>query len=64
MAKIKIVADGAVRQVILARGEKRNALDAEMLAALKAAFTTAPADDERVTVIRAEFVPPLPSLIV
>lgn len=54
MDKVKVSAIGAVREVVLARGEKRNALDAEMLAALTQAFAAAPSDDERVTVIRAE----------
>src|SRR6185369_1689852 len=54
MDKVKVIAGGAVREVILARGEKRNALDAEMLEALTAAFKVAPAPEERVTVIRAE----------
>jgi enoyl-CoA hydratase/carnithine racemase len=54
MSKVKLSGDGAVRQVILARGEKRNALDAEMLEELTAAFASPPADQERVTVIRAE----------
>jgi enoyl-CoA hydratase/carnithine racemase len=40
--------------VVLARGEKRNALDAGMLAALTEAFTASPPADERVTVVRAE----------
>jgi enoyl-CoA hydratase/carnithine racemase len=54
MDKIRVSAAGAVREVVLARGEKRNALDAEMLAALTDAFAAAPPGDERVTVIRAE----------
>jgi enoyl-CoA hydratase/carnithine racemase len=54
MAKVRVAAEGAVRTVTLARPEKRNALDAEMLAELKAAFTAEPPAAERVTVIRAE----------
>jgi enoyl-CoA hydratase/carnithine racemase len=44
---------GAVRNVLLNRPEKRNALDGEMIAELKAAFTRAPGPDERLAVIRA-----------
>ncbi len=54
MAKVRVAGDGAVREVTLARGEKRNALDADMLASLTDAFTGPPAARERVTVIRAE----------
>jgi enoyl-CoA hydratase/carnithine racemase len=54
MGKIKVSRDGAVRLVTLARGEKRNALDAEMLGELTQAFVAAPPESERVTVIRAE----------
>jgi enoyl-CoA hydratase/carnithine racemase len=46
-------ADGAVRHVLLNRPAKRNALDGEMIAALQAAFTRAPAPEERAAVIRA-----------
>ncbi|HVM99520.1 MAG TPA: enoyl-CoA hydratase/isomerase family protein [Caulobacteraceae bacterium] len=54
MAKVRVAANGPVREVTLARADKRNALDAEMLAELKAAFTAQPPPAERVTVIRAE----------
>ncbi|HXQ11778.1 MAG TPA: enoyl-CoA hydratase/isomerase family protein [Caulobacteraceae bacterium] len=54
MDKVRIEAGGAARTVTLARADKRNALDAEMLAALKAAFTVDPPAEERLTVIRAE----------
>lgn len=54
MSLIDIHLDGAVRTVTLNRPEKRNALNADMMTALTEAFTAAPADGERVTVIRAE----------
>jgi len=54
MGAVRISADGAVRQVVLARPEKRNALNAEMLSALTAAFARPPPPEERVTVVRAE----------
>jgi enoyl-CoA hydratase/carnithine racemase len=54
MEKVKVSIDGAVRLVTLARGEKRNALDAEMLDQLRRAFVAAPPASERVTVMRAE----------
>jgi enoyl-CoA hydratase/carnithine racemase len=54
MDKIRVSAAGAVREVVLARGEKRNALDAQMLAGLTQAFSATPPGEERVTVIRAE----------
>lgn len=54
MDKVRIEAGGAVRQVVLARAQKRNALDAEMLAALRGAFEAPPPATERLTVIRAE----------
>jgi enoyl-CoA hydratase/carnithine racemase len=44
---------GAVRTITLNRPEKRNALNGEMLDELAAAFTTVPASDERVAVVRA-----------
>ena len=53
MDKVVWKVEGAVRSVLLNRPEKRNALDADMIAALKAAFTRAPSADERVAVIRA-----------
>ena len=53
MAKVDWEVKGAVRRVLLNRPEKRNALDAEMMATLKTAFATAPSADERVAVIRA-----------
>jgi enoyl-CoA hydratase/carnithine racemase len=54
MEKVRIEAGGAARTVTLARADKRNALDAEMLAGLKSAFTVEPPVAERLTVVRAE----------
>jgi enoyl-CoA hydratase/carnithine racemase len=54
MDKVKVVSAGAARTVTLARPDKRNALDAEMLTALRAAFAADPPAEERLTVIRAE----------
>jgi len=54
MEKIRVASEGAVREITLARADKRNALDAEMLSLLEAAFKVEPAAAERVTVIRAE----------
>jgi len=54
MAKIAVSSRGAVREVVLTRPDKRNALDSEMLVALTEAFQAPPAAEERVTVIRAE----------
>jgi enoyl-CoA hydratase/carnithine racemase len=53
VAKVTWQVEGAARSVLLNRPEKRNALDAEMIAALQAAFTQLPAAEERVAVIRA-----------
>jgi enoyl-CoA hydratase/carnithine racemase len=53
MAKVEWSAEGPVRQVLLNRPAKRNALDAEMLAELQAAFTAPPGPMERLAVIRA-----------
>jgi enoyl-CoA hydratase/carnithine racemase len=52
MANVEWKVDGAVRTVLLNRPEKRNALDGETMAELKAAFTAPPAATERVAVIR------------
>jgi enoyl-CoA hydratase/carnithine racemase len=53
MATVEWSVEGAVRRVLLNRPEKRNALDAPMLAALTEVFTTPPAATERLAVIRA-----------
>jgi enoyl-CoA hydratase/carnithine racemase len=52
MASIEWKVEGAVRTVLLNRPDKRNALDGEMMEALQAVFARAPADTERVAVIR------------
>jgi enoyl-CoA hydratase/carnithine racemase len=53
MTFVKIESNGAVRTVTLNRPEKRNAMNAEMLTELVAAFDVTPPSEERVTVIRA-----------
>jgi enoyl-CoA hydratase/carnithine racemase len=53
MAKVDWRVDGAIRRVLLNRPEKRNALDAEMLAGLSAAFAAPPGAEERAAVIHA-----------
>lgn len=53
MSKVEVQQSGPVRTVTLSRPEKRNALDAEMLAQLAEAFSTQPGPEERVTVLRS-----------
>ena len=54
MSLVRIESSGAVRTITLARPDKRNALNEEMLDALEAAFSAEPPAEERVTVLRAE----------
>ena len=54
MAKIKTTKDGPVRTIVLARPEKRNAIDADMLDTLCAIFNEAPAPADRAVVLRSE----------
>jgi enoyl-CoA hydratase/carnithine racemase len=53
MALVEVESNGPVRTVTLNRPAKRNAMNEELLEQLCAAFSDPPADDERVTVIRA-----------
>jgi enoyl-CoA hydratase/carnithine racemase len=52
MSLIEVTTDGPVRTVTLSRPEKRNAVNAEMMAEVRAAFLVTPPAEERVTVIR------------
>ncbi|HUS95880.1 MAG TPA: enoyl-CoA hydratase-related protein, partial [Hyphomicrobiaceae bacterium] len=54
MSFIEISTTGPVRTVLLARPEKRNALNPAMMAEIEAAFKVMPPPEERVTVIRAQ----------
>lgn len=51
---LRVERSGAIRTVVLARPEKRNALNTGMLESLMKIFSTAPDQDERVVAIRAE----------
>jgi len=53
MAKVDWSVDGAVRNVLLNRADKRNALDGDMIAGIQEAFTKPPGASERLAVIRA-----------
>jgi enoyl-CoA hydratase/carnithine racemase len=53
MAKIECRVEGPVRQVLLNRADKRNALDGEMVELLREVFQQPPGAAERVAVIRA-----------
>jgi enoyl-CoA hydratase/carnithine racemase len=53
MSKVVCRVEGAARNVLLNRPEKRNALDAEMIAAIKGVFIRTPSAEERVAVIRS-----------
>jgi len=54
MANIKTRKEGPVRTVILARPEKRNAIDAGMLETMREIFLEPPEPADRVVVIRSE----------
>ena len=54
MSLVRIERVGAVRTVTLARPEKRNAINPEMMAELREAFETMPDAEERVAVLRSE----------
>lgn len=54
MNSLRIDVDGPVRTVVLARPEKRNALNQALLEGLEQAFQAVPPAEERVTVLRAE----------
>ena len=54
MSFLRIEHVGAVRTITLARPEKRNAIDPQMMRELLNAFTVTPPDDERITVLRGD----------
>ena len=54
MSVVIVTASGPVKTVTLNRPEKRNAMNAELLDQLKAAFDAEPTPEERVVVIRSE----------
>ena len=54
MSHLRIEHDGAVRTITLARPEKRNAIDPQMMRELLEAFTVSPPEAERITVLRGD----------
>lgn len=54
MTKIKTTKEGPVQTIVLARPEKRNAIDAGMLETLCAIFNEVPEPADRVVVLRSE----------
>ncbi len=54
MSLIRVERQGAARVVTMARPEKRNAINPEMMAELRSVFERAPEADERLAVLRAE----------
>jgi enoyl-CoA hydratase/carnithine racemase len=53
MSTVLVESKGPVRTVTLNRAEKRNALNAEMLSELEAAFKAEPSPEERLVVLRS-----------
>ena len=54
MSYLRIEHPGAVRTITMARPEKRNAINPEMMRELYEVFSLAPPDEERITVLRGE----------
>lgn len=54
MSLVTVRTEGPVRHVTLDRAAKRNAINPEMMAELRAAFEVTPPEGERVTVLRGE----------